>query len=259
MGEMAVVRRQIENHRCFPQPPDRDLRVWRYFGVQRFAQAMKNRAIRFSRSDLLGDPCEGSRPKGDAVLYETARAEVIGRGDAKFFPTLRANWKYHDDRARTDMFISCWQMQDHDMMSMWERYCRPGGVGVAIQTTYAKLDASVPVSFANDRHVMLGMVTYGDYDAADFRSDPSNKYSTFMMKKIGYADEREVRLVVDMFRGEHLKGVDIPMNMRGLVERVVVSPYANPGLAAGLEKFCRGLGYTMPVLQSSLREVATVY
>jgi hypothetical protein len=107
---------------------------------------------------------------------------------------------------------------------------------------------------------MLGLVTYGDYEDSDFRSDPSNKYSTFMLKKVGYADEREVRLLVDMFSGDKpTKGFNMRVDMTNLVERVVVSPYAPAGLARGLEKFCRGLGYSIPIVQSSLRDVATVY
>lgn len=253
------IPRQSDNHRCFVQPANRETRVWRYMNVERFAQLIRTGMLWFARSDKLGDPCEGWRPAGDAAIYAAAEKEIVARGDSKLLPMMRMQWKHMDERARKSMFISCWQMAEHEDVSMWERYTERKELGVAIQTTYSRLDDAVPTVFASDRHVMLGLVSYGDYQSPEFRSDPSNMYSAFMLKKIEYRTECEVRLVCDMFKGDNLDGIAVPVHLPRLIERVVVSPYA----PANFERYVTGIrnskSYTFDVTRSSVLDRAKVY
>jgi hypothetical protein len=233
--------------------------VWRYFDARKFMHFMRNRVLWFSRADLLGDPCEGSRPRGDALIYAAAESEIRSRGDVKYLPALKASWKRLDDEARQRMFVSCWTKQNYDNVAMWERYCHPKETGIAIQATYAGLDAAMPLTFLADRHIMLGEVRYGDYDSLEFQSDPGNCYSQFMLKKVNYGDEREVRALCDSGRMTTAKGVSVAVDLNVLVLRVVVSPYAPKGFALHVERIVRSGGYSFPVDTSSIREVATVY
>jgi len=50
-------------HRCFPQPPDTAVRVWRYMDLAKLVWTLVNRKLWLSRIDLLQDPHEGSTPR----------------------------------------------------------------------------------------------------------------------------------------------------------------------------------------------------
>jgi hypothetical protein len=259
MSELAaaqVLRRESVNHPCFPQPADRNARIWRYFSWVRFMDAVRSRTLWLSRSDLLGDPCEGSRPRGDALLIENAKRQIESSGGNRLqFYQARATLQRMDREAKASTFISCWQMKHHDMMQMWERYCNPRPLGVALQTTYARLDAALPFVRAPHQNVMLGLVTYGDYDDAGFRSDFTNGYSAFMLKKVQYEDEDEVRVLCDMLKPSEEKGVRVRVDWGSIIERVVVSPYGGLPFTKAVQMLCRNLGYTFPVVRSSAREV----
>jgi hypothetical protein len=124
-----------------------------------------------------------------------------------------------------------------------------------------RLDASMPLKFGADRHVMLGQVTYGDFESPEFKSNLSNIYSTFMLKKRGYADEHEVRLVCDMFEnGDEAKGIKVAIDLATLIEQVVVAPYAPDGLLAVVQRQVTWRGLRMvPVGRSKLLDVHDVY
>lgn len=218
--------------------------------------AFRTRTLWMSRSDLLGDPCEGSRPRGDVLLIEKARQKSQGKGrELMQFYADRASLLQMDKEAKATTFISCWQMTNHDMMQMWERYCNPRQLGIAIQTTYARLDSALPFYREEHQNVLLGLVTYADYDAPDFRSDFSNWYSRFMLKKVQYADESEARVLCDVGATSDAKGIRIGVNWGELIERVVVSPYAGDAFTRAAESFCRQHGFSFPVSRSSARDV----
>jgi hypothetical protein len=218
--------------------------------------ALRTRTLWLSRSDLLGDPCEGSRPRGDAVLLENAKREIEATGGSRLrFYQARANLQRMDREAKASTFISCWQMKRSDMMQMWERYCRPRPLGIAVQTTYARLDGALPFHRATHQNVMLGLVTYGDYDDAALRSDFTNRYSAFMLKKIQYEDEDEVRVLCDVLTPSQEKGVRIRVDWGAIIERVVVSPYAGSAFTRAAGTFCRARGFMFPVVRSSARDV----
>jgi hypothetical protein len=150
-------------------------------------------------------------------------------------------------------------MAEHEDVAMWERYCRPKTLGIALRTTYRRLDAAVSRTILKDRHVMMGLVSYGDFRSPSFTSDPSNVFSTFMLKKIEYSSERELRIISDVFNGAKVAGLPVPVDLDMLIGEVVFSPYMNPSLARGLEGAWRRKGYKFAIRQSAVLNVATVY
>jgi hypothetical protein len=255
---MTPTTRESEVHPYFPQPLDRNVRVWRYFKWRQFLDSVRNGYLWFSRTDLLDDPAEGSRTAGDAEMVERARKQLKAEGRHREATYARIDFRSMDEYARRSIFVSCWQMHDHDMVPMWERYCKPRQTGVAIQTTYARLDAALPLRH-EQRHVMLGLVTYGDYSSLDFRSDLTNVYSSFMSKKVNYSEEREVRVICDGDFQVEQKGLRIPIDYPALVERVLVSPYSGPSFVTRVQRFCTQHRIGGAVLRSSAREVIRLY
>lgn len=221
-------------------------------------EAVQTGTLWFSRSDQLGDPCEGTRPQGDAKIFEAARQEILVHGEP-YVQTMQTVWQGGDEYQKTVTYISCWQMRNQDMVGMWERYCRPKETGIAVQTTYERLDATVPIKNDENRYIMLGLVTYGDYSAPEFQSDPANVFSTFMIKNHHYEDEHEIRLVCNTGVKPVLIGFGVTVDWSALIQRVVVSPYADQAFVASVEKFCRDSGLVAPVVQSTARKVMRPY
>lgn len=255
---MTRTTRESKGHPYFPQPLDRNVRVWRYFKWPQFLDSVQTGYLWFSRSDLLGDPAEGSRTAGDAEMVARAWKQLHAEGRHREAARGRMGLKNLDEDSKRSVFVSCWQMHDHDMVAMWERYCKPLQVGVAIQTTYARLDAALPLRHEY-HHVMLGLVTYADYESTDSRSDLTNLYSAFMSKRVNYADEREVRITCTGDPNHEQKGLRIPIDYPALVERVLVSPYSGPGFFNEVKRFCTKQGIGQHVLQSSARQVIRLY
>ena len=135
------------------------------------------------------------------------------------------------------------------MISMWDRYCVTPQVGVAVQTTYERLDAAVPNEHGPYEYIMLGVMQYGDR-----RTDLGNPYSLFMTKKVNYSDEREVRVLFMSTRSITEKGAEVAINWTKLVEQIVVSPYSSPVFTAAVEKICREQGFAFPVVRSTARD-----
>ena len=61
-------------HPSFPQPKDPNTKIWRYMDFTKLASMFEQNGIFFSRSDILGDPFEGSYSKANAD--DLIRSEV---------------------------------------------------------------------------------------------------------------------------------------------------------------------------------------
>ena len=55
----------MKNHPAFPQPESDDIKLWRYMDFYKFESLLENKRLIFPRADKLGEPFEGTRPKGD--------------------------------------------------------------------------------------------------------------------------------------------------------------------------------------------------
>jgi hypothetical protein len=110
---------------------------------------------------------------------------------------------------------------------MWRLYCG-AREGIALQTTYEKLDASLPAG------VFLGQITYLDYDCDT--SPPRDTLALLMRKRQAFEHEHEIRALVwpplappelgasEIDEDTHV--INVPWPAREYLERIYVSPYA---------------------------------
>jgi hypothetical protein len=59
----------FEEHHQFICPPE-DTILWRYLDFTKFASLISKKTMYFCRTDLLGDPFEGSYPRGSLAARE---------------------------------------------------------------------------------------------------------------------------------------------------------------------------------------------
>jgi hypothetical protein len=145
--DMAYVSKYRDPHPSCPQPDDGTVKVWRYSELPQLVNVLARRALPFIRVDLFADKFEGSvtRP----VQAEWGVNPINAATLARVRPELKR-----------EMYASCWHAGEDESEAMWKLYCGDRG-GVAMQTTYERLDASLPREVRLAKVTELRQVQYG--------------------------------------------------------------------------------------------------
>ena len=208
---MPYVSRRRESHRSFPQPDDPSVKVWRYLDLPRFISLLSTGALAFARVDTLEDPFEGSIPPAVYEQWKERHADLV--------ESARRG-------LRKQAFVSCWHANNTESEAMWRLYCGSKD-GIALQTTYERLDESLPDG------VFLGQVTYLDYECDT--EPPDDTLALLMRKRHAFEHEREIRALVwpeaapelaPRELDEDARVINVPWRAAEFVERIYVSPYA---------------------------------
>jgi hypothetical protein len=202
------------------------------------------------RLDLLGDDREGLLQPRQSELFEAAAQAVVAEGNAlgrgNLAREVRGSWSFY--RAmRNRCYVSSWQLSPHEIWWMWKVYCS-SEYGVALRSSYRRLDDAAPLVSANLRDVLIGCVTYGEH----FNADP---LAIVTSKNPEFKDENELRFICD-FAGaaDDSRGFFLECRLDDLAEAVIVSPFAPSWFRRSVEAMCRAFGSSVPVHDSALRE-----
>src|SRR6266571_5075287 len=151
-----------EKHPVF-ETVERDAPIWRYFDFPKFISFLDQRALWFSRANLLGDPLEGSFTRTRAAEREALlRNPPEGRTRADLERVFRLNESLFAQMPRCT-YINCWHLGDHESMALWHGY-GGGKYGVAVRSTFGLLDDLLPkeVPHGLPPQVLIGRVRYID-------------------------------------------------------------------------------------------------
>jgi hypothetical protein len=210
--------------------------VWRYLSLSAVISTIKSRRLRLTRVDRFQDLFEGSVPKAEIdqqflPLTGAASARVMMQAP----PPDEDSWTRITRlrRAKTrSAHASCWSAGD-ESEALWRLYSSDDGcqgVGVALQTTLARLEDSVA---AHDLYV--SPITYLKYHEAPPFTD---EMDSLLHKRHGFAAERELRLL--KFDQAHY-GALVPKDasvselpehtcvdwvLSDVIDEIVISPYA---------------------------------
>jgi hypothetical protein len=229
-------------HPCFQQPADGSIRAWRYLDLPKFIWMLENQKLFLASLDSMSDPHEGSTPKIQADLQDQSRlafhrhrmvsdfGEDLGSKRfqtelPKILDQIRRG-RAEKQKWRKQLFANCWYLGDLESEAMWRLYC-PGNGGVAIQTSYDKLVASV----SSDPELYVGRVSYIDYDSQGFPE--GNLFYPVMHKRMSFAHEQEARLVkikiadnLGLPEEFYHSGIAIDWPLEPTVDAIFVDPYA---------------------------------
>ena len=238
------------------QPPDRDMKIWRYMDLTKLVAFLETGSLHFARADTLGDPYEGSW----TTLNPVAREEQLG----KIFDSTEGKTRseeihqifknaVHFEREHT--YINCWHGGATENAAMWKLYGTVAGA-IAIQSTYQKLVDALPDD------VYMGMVQYEDYNSSEDRIRGGDIMSPFIHKRREFEYESEVRAFIRISEGSISqwleKGDDkqlgIPVNID--IDKVVQTIRAQPTTPAwareSIEKLIKKYGWGMKVMPSQI-------
>lgn len=221
----------------FNPPADANVTVWRYMDVDKFTDLVTSRTLYLARADRFPDKFEG-------LLPAATKAE---------WPAL-AEW-IRDARSQT--FVSCWQLNTHESDLMWTGYLG-GKKGIVVQSTYQRLTAALaPCQEA----VFVGTIGYMDYDVSvleEWRRHP-NIFAPILHKRLEYRDDREVRVVLNTMSDTALRakgvgenGVRIPIDVDVLIDQVRLMPGAGADLNRQVSDALQNAGLNKSVVASAL-------
>ena len=160
-------------------------KVWRYMSFSRFVWLLQKKQLWLSRADLLGDPWEISLA-GNQLEHVISRHPPITLPLPDVMPETAIQRSERIIKMwRRQTFVSCWSASEHESHALWRIYCR-SAEGVAVQTTLAKLKASV-------RGLPVYRVTY---EIPGSRKQTPSLPDLVAKKRPMFAYEQEVRVVL---------------------------------------------------------------
>lgn len=255
------------DHPAFRQPAP-NTKIWRYFGLPHLLSTLQKQQLHFSRVDTFKDPFEGSLPK----------AEV--EADREFYASVGIPRRQQDARARAALrslhAACCWYLGEHESEAMWKLYANEG---IAIQSTVGRLVGSLPPATVTEdparTPIYIGVVNYIDYAkditrpmvAPDGTQRWNNAYIPLMHKRKSFEHERELRAVLTAAGDGHddagdgtmvlrsaipQEGCHVPVDLRHLVEQIVVSPNMPMWFVDVVVEAVRCHGHSLTVVRSDL-------
>ena len=184
-------------------PPDKG--IWRYMPLERILWLLCKRALHFSPLCVMDDKSEGHVPP--PALEEIKKAFPPDVADA-LAPVMV-------QQRNTDACINCWYMDDLEAPEMWRKFAPRNGV--AVRSTVGKLASSLQNA---DTPVRIIPVSYRPEEEPEFLREA--EYGNLFIKRSKYEDEKEIRALV--YRPNVGGGVDIPVDVGVLIERLMLSP-----------------------------------
>lgn len=249
--------------------PSHGTSIWRYTPLTKLIRLLEAQRLHLCRaSRLTEDPFEGTvtaRSEADLVEWE-----VIVQASPEDRAFLRAERK----KAREAVAVSCWHKATHETEGMWVRY-GGGDECVAIRSTIGMLIASLPQPRDPER-MDLESVYVGEVEYIDFSSDTfplHNVFYPFVHKRREFHHEQEVRvvaLITDEAERDSKSGAAtgfqvtemgmlLPLDVRTLIEAVILSPKASLAFEHEVRAHLDGLGYSAIPTQKSAMSGVPIY
>jgi len=223
----------------------------RYFDLNKFLSLIEKKELYLARADSFPDIFEGEYI---SQVYEFCRSlfSPIEGESQNPIENLRENV----ERCKGNTFISCWSLDEFESDALWKLYGNGNG-SIAIKTTVKKFKK---VALGAD-NVFLGLakgnllkIEYIDHQKPNedlFKELSGNELAPLTKKNMGFAFEKEARLIIDFLHhpvsfyqdqdqdqdqdhckckykyvlGEKIKSLHLPICLSSLIEEIIISPY----------------------------------
>lgn len=228
-------------------PPHDDAEIWRYTSFAKLAWILEESKLHFHKAAEFADPFEGSVPKSYYELRKAAMEDELEDKDWEIDRYLES--MEHAAKMEHQLICAnCWHYNTRESAAMWDRY---DNRSIAIVSTVGDLKSSLE---RIDKDVYIHSIDYVDFDAGMNemserdksvlarilkRADGPNSFLPFMLKRIEYSDENEVRAITH--HGEDWEedgwdsGTDLSINVDKLINRVHLSPHSPDWLSSSVE------------------------
>jgi hypothetical protein len=185
----------------FFEPENKSIKVWRYLDFTKFVALLETESLHFACPRTFEDKFEASLP---TVMLKVFRKKLNDLEWEAFKKTVT--------ETKLDYAINCWHANEYESAAMWKLYLK-SNEGIAVQSTYSSLVESI----IDTRTVNAGYVQYIDPEKLPvFFSTP------FMLKRLSFEHEHEIRLVTGRSADEDNVSIKVDLNI--LIHKVYVAP-----------------------------------
>ena len=244
------------------QPPDGNMKMWRYMDLLKLIDLLETRSLHFSRADILGDPHEGTWPEPNIVDRERHLPKMVAahKGEIEL-EKYRLITKDMTHFARQTIYINCWHGGETENDAMWKLHGTMLG-SVVIQSTYKKLLEALPNS------TYLGMVQYQEYSHLGEKIPTANTMYPFMYKRKELEHEKEVRALNRILGGgaredwvtregrikrEDLpKGIKVDIDINKVVEEIRLRPATPTWVKGVIDRLLKRYSWDIKVIPSQI-------
>ncbi len=219
-----------------------DKKVWRYMPLEQLFALLSMKALHFSPLSVMEDITEGQLPgrAWEESKNQLPQEILEGRGSMGA-DTMMAIMVA---QRRTDACINCWYMDGSDSLKMWKEYAPKNGV--AIQSTVHHLATSLQGS---NMPVTISPVAYfAPEDEEGYINEAF--YGSLYIKREPFRHEKELRALTYYVNPGH--GVDIPVDIEILIERLVLSPELKDWAVPYITEAIRHFGFHGCIEKSTL-------
>lgn len=238
--------------------PENSAILWRYMDYTKFISLIGERSLYFSRADKFLDPFEGARGLlENRGLWYNASLDSYRKMIREFPNGLTKSESQINDEADKllkaesrlfrknvkKIFINCWHENQYESEAMWKLYTPNIKEGIAIQTTYYKLNEALN----KDPNLQIGRVNYLDYSTRILAINES-----FWFKRKSFEHEKEVRAFTYDLSDEEKIGKFVDVDIDGLIENIYLSPFANKKFQVKVENQLKKHGINKSVNISTL-------
>lgn len=246
------------------EPKDENAKIWRYMDFTKFVSLMDRCALFFARVDILDDKFEGSIPKETYPRFAREELKRLRKSDPKiveYDTKMRKLASKRNKAYRKWVFVNSWHVNEFESAAMWKLYLKTDE-GIAVQSTYKRLSNC----FCGDTKVRIGMVRYVNYKS----QYPFNVAGfPFICKRKSFEHEKELRAIVikkpsefspdgtanaKVSRVKIPNGLEVPISLDILVERVYVSPTAEKWFKELVGSVMKKYSLDKPLTKSSLAD-----
>ena len=251
-----------------------ETKLWRYMSFAKFVALLHQKELVLSPVYMFDDPYEGAGGKEKNIekftkalidyTWDKVSADLKGlkvtNEDLQQYMTeyiKAASAMGKSNRYYT--FVNCWHENEVESEAMWKLYTASQPDGIAIQTTYGALKEAI-----NDSEVMIGRVTYANYETAFLPGD-----SYFWYKRKSFEHEREVRIMIEATDEQRKEFADIykektfaltlPVDLEVLIKNVYVSPYASGWVKDVVEEELKSCHLEKSVMTSKMNDDALFF
>lgn len=244
--------------------PSTDEVLWRFMDFPKFVAMLKDGALYFARSDLLGDRFEGARgiASREAEWREFSleyfrhgyRNPPDGHAPPPEEEIEKEAQRLYQDTQRVFMsdirstYVNCWHHNDVESEALWKLYCPGEAAGVCVRTTFAALDAAIPTG----QGVKFGHVQY-----LNFKKQFAGTYDRIFWKKKSLSHEAEVRGIIEKRIRNGVvgpPGIKVPVDLEACIQAVIPAPGAPSWFGEVLAETVRRFQMDLPIVQSELAE-----
>lgn len=240
---------------------DLEKKIWRYMSLDKFESILNSSGLYFASAEQFNDNHEGAITEHE---YESrkksiSKSSLTEEEKDNYLKSLESAFRPLREYAK----INCWHINEHENVAMWNYY-QGKGKGIAIETTLKDLLENIGEYRIQDNYgletINVALVKYIDY-VKDSMDDGFGFLTPFLYKRINYAYENEVRLIISLRIAVEFavkipkEGIIVPFDYKNGIKRIILSPNSDSDYHEKVKSILDKYNAKIPISNSELSSI----